>query len=185
MHAGTDEHGCICSARDGVFVCCLRAGARDVCGDASAYGASLLCRRRMGTAAGCMRSASLSFPFSCVLVYAEPSMVGMGMMLLSCSTSSVGTGRGGVRGVRAGRECASGWNAGVCWLMRSVNLGVHGAPVYDGSAWGTPQGTGQAAGDMPMLWDRMARGMRRMPKKGNTWYRPHLACLLDQTRLLL
>ncbi|KAJ7930688.1 hypothetical protein B0H13DRAFT_1858501 [Mycena leptocephala] len=114
--------------------------------------------------------------------YAGPSIVGMGSgmgpMLLSCSTSAVGTGRGGVRGVRAGRECASGWNAGVCCL-RSVNLGVHGAPVYDGSAWGTPQGTGQAAGDMPMLWDRMARGMRRMPKKGNTWHRLYLAACLD------
>jgi hypothetical protein len=80
---------------------CLRAGARDVCADASAYGASLLCRRRMGTAAGCMRGASLSLPSNGVPVYTGPSMVGTGLMLLSCSSSGAGVGtvRQGVRGV--------------------------------------------------------------------------------------
>ncbi|KAJ7930746.1 hypothetical protein B0H13DRAFT_1961167 [Mycena leptocephala] len=43
------------------FVRCLRAGACDVYADTSAHGASLRCRRRTGTPAGCMRSASL-FP---------------------------------------------------------------------------------------------------------------------------
>jgi hypothetical protein len=44
----------------------LRAGARDVCADTSARGASLRRRRRTGTSAGCMHGAPLSFPFRCV-----------------------------------------------------------------------------------------------------------------------
>ena len=83
-------------------------------------------------------AAHFSFPFSCVPVYAGPLMVGMGMMLLQLS-SGVGTVRLGVRGVHRKRMCccASGWNAGV-HSRRNVNLSAHGAPVYDGSAWGTP-----------------------------------------------
>ncbi|KAJ7930741.1 hypothetical protein B0H13DRAFT_2309359 [Mycena leptocephala] len=74
---------------------------RDLRHDARRHGRAwmhmlrLLCRRRMGTAAGCMRGTSLSLPSNGVPVYTGPSMVGMGMMLLSCSSSSgVGAERG-------------------------------------------------------------------------------------------
>ncbi|KAJ7930757.1 hypothetical protein B0H13DRAFT_881186 [Mycena leptocephala] len=51
----------------------LRAGARDVCADTSARGASLRRRRRTGTAAGCMHGAPLSFPFCCVPSMQRPA----------------------------------------------------------------------------------------------------------------
>ncbi|KAJ7930791.1 hypothetical protein B0H13DRAFT_2264099 [Mycena leptocephala] len=84
------------------------------------------------------------FPIPLRTVYAGSSMVGTSLMLLSCSSSGAGVGtvRQGVRGVCGQNVLWEGYYA-------------HGAPVYNGSAWGTPQGTMQAAGDM--LQERMAR----------------------------
>ncbi|KAJ7930768.1 hypothetical protein B0H13DRAFT_1858568 [Mycena leptocephala] len=81
---------------------CLRAGARDVGGwGTSARDAPLPCSAALPTGpadiAGCLRDASLSFPFSCVPVYATVGTgSGMHMILLSCSSSGTGlcTGRG-------------------------------------------------------------------------------------------
>jgi hypothetical protein len=42
------------------------------------------------------------------------------------------------------------------YSRRSVNLSAYGVPVYDGSSWGTPRGTIEAAGDM--LRERVTPG---------------------------
>jgi hypothetical protein len=96
---------------------------------------------------------------------------GMGMMLPQLSSSSgAGTVLQGVRGVH-GQDvlwegCRAWRGMHVCvYSRRSVNLSAYGVPVYDGSAWGTPQDTMQAG--RGMLRERMARdgvGMD-IPKK--------------------
>jgi hypothetical protein len=79
---------------------CLRAGARDVCADTSACGASFLCRVVWVLLLGvCVVHRSLSHSAAyCVRGVFDGRT---GLMLLSCSSSGAGVGtvRQGVRGV--------------------------------------------------------------------------------------